>query len=176
MLDGLQALNERMYELCGRLYENEELLSKKQSDYMSDKLFEAYKRAYEVLEMNAEPATASEAFAAKERRKQLVPYVPGRLARFFLRRRANAAARLLLREVREAAERDFAARAARLDMLAENDVYCCDMPPQCGETDESAQDPAQRETPPQAAWEQPAEAGTEYAEPNGAAEPEYAAV
>ena len=115
MLDDLKQLNERIYELYGRLYENEELLTKKQTDYMADKLFEAYKQEYGVLALNAEPETAGEAFAAKERRRLLVPYVPGRFARIFLRRRTNAVAKLILREVREAAERAFAERTAKLD-------------------------------------------------------------
>ena len=122
MLDELKKLNERIYELYGRLYENEELLTKKQTDYIADKLFEAYKQEYGVLALNAEPETASEAFAAKERRRLLVPYVPKWLARIFLRKRTNAAAKLILREVREAAERAFAERTAKLDAaLAEEE-------------------------------------------------------
>lgn len=122
MLDELKKLNERIYELYGRLYENEELLTKKQTDYIADKLFEAYKQEYGVLALNAEPETAGEAFAAKERRRLLVPYVPKWLARIFLRKRTNAAAKLILREVREAAERAFAERTAKLDAaLAEEE-------------------------------------------------------
>lgn len=116
MLDELKKLNERIYELYGRLYENEELLTKKQTDYIADKLFEAYKQEYGVLALNAEPETAGEAFAAKERRRLLVPYVPKWLARIFLRKRTNAAAKLILREVRDAAERVFAERTAKLDI------------------------------------------------------------
>ena len=63
-LKQLKQLNECIYELYGRLYENEELLTKKQTDYIADKLFEAYKQEYGVLALNAEPETAGEAFAA----------------------------------------------------------------------------------------------------------------
>ena len=191
MLDELKKLNERIYELYGRLYENEELLTKKQTDYIADKLFEAYKQEYGVLALNAEPDTAGEAFAAKERRRLLVPYVPKWLARIFLRKRTNAAAKLILREVREAAERAFAERTAKLD-TAQAEEEEAEQPEDAAEQTkeqpsepqtaaEQAGDPAeQQEQPP--ADGQPAppqtepdtgtapEQGTEHAEPNGAEE------
>lgn len=185
MLDDLKQLNERIYELYGRLYENEELLTKKQTDYMADKLFEAYKQEYGVLALNAEPETAGEAFAAKERRRLLVPYVPGRFARIFLRRRTNAVAKLILREVREAAERAFAERTAKLDAAKKAAEQAEEQPAEqaAPETDaaETAEQPAEpreqpsadgQPAPPQAAQntDTAPEQGTEHEEPNGAEE------
>ena len=187
MLDDLKQLNERIYELYGRLYENEELLTKKQTDYMADKLFEAYKQEYGVLALNAEPETAGEAFAAKERRRLLVPYVPGRFARIFLRRRTNAVAKLILREVREAAERAFAERTAKLDAAKKAAEQAEEQPAEqtAPETDaaESGENSPQKPNeeqppadgqpaPPQAAQntDTAPEQGTEHEEPNGAEE------
>ncbi len=200
MLDELKKLNERIYELYGRLYENEELLTKKQTDYIADKLFEAYKQEYGVLALNAEPDTAGEAFAAKERRRLLVPYVPKWLARIFLRKRTNAAAKLILREVREAAERAFAERTAKLD-AAQTEEEEAEQPEDAAEQTEEqpaalqavaeqaapetdaaeAGEPAeQQEQPPADGQPAPPQAepntdtapeqGTEHAEPNGAQE------
>lgn len=185
MLDDLKQLNERIYELYGRLYENEELLTKKQTDYMADKLFEAYKQEYGVLALNAEPETAGEVFAAKERRRLLVPYVPGRFARIFLRRRTNAVAKLILREVREAAERAFAERTAKLDAAKKAAEQAEEQPAEqaAPETDAAAaaEQPAEpREQPPADGQPAPPQAaqntdtapeqGTEHEEPNGAEE------
>lgn len=200
MLDELKKLNERIYELYGRLYENEELLTKKQTDYIADKLFEAYKQEYGVLALNAEPDTAGEAFAAKERRRLLVPYVPKWLARIFLRKRTNAAAKLILREVRDAAERAFAERTAKLD-AAQAEEEEAEQPEDAAEQTEEqsaalqavaeqaapemdaaeAGEPAeQQEQPPADGQPAPPQAepntdtapeqGTEHAEPNGAQE------
>ena len=163
-LKQLKQLNECIYELYGRLYENEELLTKKQTDYMADKLFEVYKQEYGVLALNAEPETAGEVFAAKERRRLLVPYVPGRFARIFLRRRTNAVAKLILREVREAAERAFAERTAKLDAAKKAAEQAEEQPAEqaAPETDAAAaaEQPAEQaapETDAAAAAEQPAE-------------------
>ena len=184
-LKQLKQLNECIYELYGRLYENEELLTKKQTDYMADKLFEVYKQEYGVLALNAEPETAGEVFAAKERRRLLVPYVPGRFARIFLRRRTNAVAKLILREVREAAERAFAERTAKLDAAKKAAEQAEEQPAEqaAPETDaaETAEQPAEpreqpsadgQPAPPQAAQntDTAPEQGTEHEEPNGAEE------
>ena len=200
MLDELKKLNERIYELYGRLYENEELLTKKQTDYIADKLFEAYKQEYGVLALNAEPDMAGEAFAAKERRRLLVPYVPKWLARIFLRKRTNAAAKLILREVREAAERAFAERTAKLDAASAEEEEAEQPEDAAEQTEEQpaalqavaeqaapetdaaeAGEPAeQQEQPPADGQPAPPQAepntdtapeqGTEHAEPNGAQE------
>ena len=185
MINELKQLNECIYELYGRLYENEELLTKKQTDYMADKLFEVYKQEYGVLALNAEPETAGEVFAAKERRRLLVPYVPGRFARIFLRRRTNAVAKLILREVREAAERAFAERTAKLDAAKKAAEQAAEQPAEqaAPETDAAAaaeqpaepreQPPADGQpAPPQAAqnMDTAPEQGTEHEEPNGAEE------
>lgn len=185
MLKELKKLNECIYELYGRLYENEELLTKKQTDYMADKLFEAYKQEYGVLALNAEPETAGEVFAAKERRRLLVPYVPGRFARIFLRRRTNAVAKLILREVREAAERAFAERTAKLGAAKKAAEQAEEQPAEqaAPETDTAAaaEQPAEpREQPPADGQPAPPQAaqntdtapeqGTEHEEPNGAEE------
>ena len=114
MLEDLEALNERIYELYGRLYENGELLTKKQSDYIADRLFEQYKKEYEILKLNNEPDRATAQYRAEERGELLTPRSPCWFKRLFGQRK-NKAAELIEREEQKTAEEGFAARESVLD-------------------------------------------------------------
>ena len=107
MLEDLEALNERIYELYGRLYENGELLTKKQSDYIADRLFEQYKKEYEILKLNTEPDRATAQYRAEERGELLTPRSPCWFKRLFGQRK-NKAAELIEREEQKTAEERFA--------------------------------------------------------------------
>lgn len=116
MLDDLEALNERIYELYGRLYENAELLTKKQSDYIADRLFEQYKKEYDILRLNAEPDRAAAQYRAEERSARLMPYSPCWFMRLFGKKK-NEAAKLIEREVEKAVGQEFATRECALETL-----------------------------------------------------------
>ena len=118
MLEDLEALNERIYELYGRLYENGELLTKKQSDYIADGLFEQYKKEYEILKLNTDPDRAAAKYRAKERGELLTPRSPCWFKRLFGQRK-NKAAELIEREEQKIAEEGFAARESVLDSQAD---------------------------------------------------------
>ena len=118
MLEDLEALNERIYELYGRLYENGELLTKKQSDYIADRLFEQYKKEYEILKLNTEPDRATAQYRAEERGELLTPRSPCWFKRLFGQRK-NKAAELIEREEQKTAEEGFAARESLLDSQAD---------------------------------------------------------
>ena len=117
MLESLERLNERIYELYGRLYENSELLTKKQSDYIADRLFEQYKAEYALLEQNTEPARAEAHYRAWQSSFRLTPKAPGWFKRVFLRRRKNRVALLFEQEVETAVERGFAMREVALEKV-----------------------------------------------------------
>ena len=118
MLEDLEALNERIYELYGRLYENGELLTKKQSDYIADGLFEQYKKEYEILKLNTDPDRVAAKYRAKERGELLTPRSPCWFKRLFGQRK-NKAAELIEREEQKTAEEGFAAREFLLDSQAD---------------------------------------------------------
>lgn len=118
MLEDLEALNERIYELYGRLYENGELLTKKQSDYIADGLFEQYKKEYEILKLNTDPDRVAAKYRAKERGELLTPRSPCRFKRLFGQRK-NKAAELIEREEQKTAEEGFAARESLLGSQAD---------------------------------------------------------
>ena len=118
MLEDLEALNERIYELYGRLYENGELLTKKQSDYIADGLFEQYKKEYEILKLNTDPDRVAAKYRAKERGELLTPRSPCWFKRLFGQRK-NKAAELIEREEQKTAEEGFAARESLLDSQAD---------------------------------------------------------
>ena len=102
----------------GRLYENGELLTKKQSDYIADGLFEQYKKEYEILKLNTEPDRATAQYRAEERGELLTPRSPCWFKRLFGQRK-NKAAELIEREEQKIAEEGFAARESVLDSQAD---------------------------------------------------------
>ena len=51
MLEEIKDLNEQFFELYGRIRKNTENLSRKQYDFMQEKLFEQYKREFAKVEL-----------------------------------------------------------------------------------------------------------------------------
>ena len=111
----LHDLNERFYALYGRLYENSELLTREQSDYMAKKLLEQYKDEYELLELKESVGRARLMYALRLKRGYLSP----RTWRFLLifKRKYNFAAELLNREVNEEVQNLYAAQEAAIEKL-----------------------------------------------------------
>ena len=116
MPDELQELNERFYSLYGRLYENSELLTKKQTDYIAACLYERYKTEYELLSLRGEITDKSERFAIMERRKALIPR---RWRRLLFWKRKNRAADILIREIEKEVAEEFAQREQELEESSE---------------------------------------------------------
>lgn len=115
MKQELHDLNERFYALYGRLYENSELLTREQSDYMAKKLLEQYKDEYELLELKESVERARLMYALRLKRGYLSP----RTWRFLLifKRKYNFAAELLNREVNEEVQNLYAAQEAAIEKL-----------------------------------------------------------
>ena len=111
----LHDLNERFYALYGRLYENSELLTREQSDYMAKKLLEQYKDEYELLELKESVERSRLMYALRLKRGYLSP----RTWRFLLiiKRKYNFAAELLNREVNEEVQNLYAAQEAAIEKL-----------------------------------------------------------
>ncbi len=74
MLNELGRLNELFFRLYGEVYENTELLSKKQADYMMERLFEQYKSEYLKLFIEKDIDDKQALFVLKKRRKGYVPF------------------------------------------------------------------------------------------------------
>ena len=115
MKQELHDLNERFYALYGRLYENSELLTREQSEYMAKKLLEQYKDEYELLELKESVERARLMYALRLKRGYLSP----RTWRFLLifKRKYNFAAELLNREVNEEVQNLYAAQEAAIEKL-----------------------------------------------------------
>ncbi len=111
----LHDLNERFYALYGRLYENSELLTREQSEYMAKKLLEQYKDEYELLELKESVERSRLMYALRLKRGYLSP----RTWRFLLifKRKYNFAAELLNREVNEEVQNLYAAQEAAIEKL-----------------------------------------------------------
>ena len=116
MIKELGELNEKFYELYGRLYENGELLTVKQSEYMAEKLLAQYKAEYERLQLKADIGEMKELYETKQRRGELIP----RRWRWFLFwRRTNKAANTIDREIQAEITRYFNEREKALARLEE---------------------------------------------------------
>ena len=115
MKQELHDLNERFYALYGRLYENSELLTREQSEYMAKKLLEQYKDEYELLELKESVERSRLMYALRLKRGYLSP----RTWRFLLifKRKYNFAAELLNREVNEEVQNLYAAQEAAIEKL-----------------------------------------------------------
>lgn len=111
----LHDLNERFYALYGRSYENSELLTREQSEYMAKKLLEQYKDEYELLELKESVERSRLMYALRLKRGYLSP----RTWRFLLifKRKYNFAAELLNREVNEEVQNLYAAQEAAIEKL-----------------------------------------------------------
>ena len=105
MIKELSELNEKFYELYGRLHKNKSLLAIKpeQIQYMATALFNQYKAEYKLLAMRAEIREQRELYDAELRHNVLVPR-----KRFFLFR--NRAMKQLDAEILDELEAWFAQR------------------------------------------------------------------
>ena len=105
MIKELSELNEKFYELYGRLHKNKSLLAIKpeQIQYMATALFNQYKAEYKLLTMRAEIREQRELYDAGLRHAVLVPR-----KRFFLFR--NRAMKQLDAEILDELEAWFAQR------------------------------------------------------------------
>lgn len=112
MLDDLEKLNEQIYRLYGSLYENSELLTKEQAEYTAKCLFVGYKSEYELIALRAEIEYKTERFAVNEKRKALIPR---RWRKFIFWKKKNRSADILLRELNQELEGNFAKREIALE-------------------------------------------------------------
>lgn len=105
MIKELSELNEKFYQLYGRLHKNKSLLAIKpeQIQYMATALFNQYKAEYKLLAMRAEIREQRELYDAGLRHAVLVPR-----KRFFLFR--NRAMKQLDAEILDELEAWFAQR------------------------------------------------------------------
>ena len=105
MIKELGELNEKFYQLYGRLHKNKSLLAIKpeQIQYMATALFNQYKAEYKLLAMRAEIREQRELYDAELRHSVLVPR-----KRFFLFR--NRAMKQLDAEILEELEAWFTQR------------------------------------------------------------------
>lgn len=92
-IEELKKLNEKFYELFGRLHENHQLLnSVKAYEFLGAKIFEQYKAEYELLRIRFESEEKPELYREQVKRNILVP----RNRFIFFRNRAR---KLIYREV-----------------------------------------------------------------------------
>lgn len=115
MIKELGELNEKFYELYGRLYENGELLTPKQSALMGDNLLAQYKSEYELLQLKTGIEEARELYAVKSRRAKLIP----KSLRFLFWKKSNHAAEVLDKEILNEIKQYFDRREKALARLAE---------------------------------------------------------
>lgn len=115
MIKELGELNEKFYELYGRLYENGELLTPKQQSLMGDNLLSQYKAEYELLAQKMGIDEERERFAVKKRRGAFIP----RLWRVLFWKKENQAAQLIEREIQAEITRYFNMREKALSKLIE---------------------------------------------------------
>ncbi len=115
MIKELGELNEKFYELYGRLYENGELLTPKQAALMADNLLAQYKAEYELLALKTGIEEAKELYTVKQRRGTLIPH----RWRFLFWRKENYAAQVIDREIQTEITRYFNERERALARLVE---------------------------------------------------------
>ena len=107
MIKGITELNERFYELYGRLYENSEQLTKEQTESVAKKLFANYEREYELLMLRDEIEQAREAYELRLKRNAMIPRT---WRGWFFRRKYNRAAVLSAEVVQAEVARYFASQ------------------------------------------------------------------
>ena len=75
-LKDLRELNEKFYDMFGRLFRNRKLLdSEKTFKYFGERLFEQYKAEYEALKYKHELKELPELERVKQLHKEIVPHV-----------------------------------------------------------------------------------------------------
>ncbi len=153
MIKELGELNEKFYELYGRLYENGELLTPKQAALMADNLLAQYKAEYELLTLKTGIDELKELYAVKQRRGALIPH----RWRFLFWGKANQAATTIEREIQAETTRYFNEREKALARLVEaiEKENAETLNESNEEADETPEEPTDEETP--GAAETPAE-------------------
>jgi len=117
-LDELKALNEKFYELYGRLFKNRKLLDNaKTVEYFGKQLFEQYKAEYEALKYKYEIIELPELEKEKQRYDEIVPRTYRPWYFLFLIRRRNRALKNLEREVYCEIEKYFRGKEEALARL-----------------------------------------------------------
>lgn len=115
MINELRKLNEKFYELYGRLYENNELLTAKQRELMANNLLLQYKSEYELLQQKTGIDKAREQYTVKQRRGMLIP----KCFRFLFWKKKNYAAEQIDREIKAEITKYFDEREKALARLVE---------------------------------------------------------
>lgn len=115
MIKELGELNEKFYELYGRLYENGELLTPKQAALMADNLLAQYKAEYELLALKTGIEEAKELYSVRQRRGALIPH----RWRFLFWRKENYAAQTIDKEIQAEITRYFNERERALARLVD---------------------------------------------------------
>lgn len=168
MIKELGELNEKFYELYGRLYENGELLTPKQAALMADNLLAQYKAEYELLTLKTGINEMKELYTVKQRRGALIPH----RWRFLFWGKANQAATTIEREIQTEITQYFNEREKALARLIEALDKENEQPSEesDSEADSAESEPTDNETP--GAAETPEEASDEAETPDVETQPE----
>ncbi len=117
-LDELRQLNEKFYEMFGRLYKNRKLLDNtKTVEFFGKQLFEQYKAEYEALKYKYEIDELPELETVKQRHSELVPRYRRPWYFLFLIRRPNRALKNIERAIYCEIEAHFRKKEAALERL-----------------------------------------------------------
>lgn len=145
MIKELGELNEKFYELYGRLYENGELLTPKQAALIADNLLAQYKAEYELLALKTGIEEVKELYTVKQRRGTLIPH----RWRFLFWRKENYAAQVIDREIQAEITRYFNEREKALARLVEaiEKENAETLNESNEESDETTEEPTDEETP-----------------------------
>lgn len=155
-LNELRQLNEKFYDMYGRLYKNRKLLdNSKTVEFFGKQLFEQYKAEYEALKYKYEIEELPELETVKQRHSELVPRYHRPWYFLFLVKRPNRALKNIERAIYCEIEQHFRNKEAALKRLedaldkkesADQRTKIFDEPPE--EPDE--QTPAEPATEPKA--------------------------
>lgn len=108
----VRALNLSFFALVGDYYENRELMTGKQRDYITARLFDLYKEEYMRLCRRCEIESKREDYAIKLMRAKRIPR-PWKWYTFW--RKANKAAKLFNQEIAKETERQFKELEAKIN-------------------------------------------------------------
>ena len=115
MTEDIGGLNEKYFELFGRLNENAEIISKEMREIVSKNLLEQYRAEYSLFALRKEIEHAREAYALQIKRGALVP----RSWRFLglFRRKYNTAAELIGEEIGLEVQQDYVRQQAQIERM-----------------------------------------------------------
>lgn len=117
-LDELRQLNEKFYEMFGRLYKNRKLLdNSKTVEFFGKQLFEQYKAEYEALKYKYEIEELPELEIFKLRHSELVPHTYRPWYFLWLFKRRNRALKNIERAIYCEIEAHFRKKEAALERL-----------------------------------------------------------